>query len=81
MDEHTAENKGKQRAADADEIDKLVGDVFDEFVSNVAKGNVDTNVFGDSSTAASASTLNIRPHPRNVENRKTQEKENAVIKR
>ncbi|KAL1405778.1 hypothetical protein Q8F55_007451 [Vanrija albida] len=80
MDEHMAEGKGKRRAADADEVDKLLGDVMDDFVSNLAKGNVDTNVFGDP-TAASASALNIRPHPRNVENRKTQEKENAVIKR
>lgn len=83
LDEHVGvgTSKGKQRAADpaTKEIDALLGDVIDDFVANVAKGNVDTNVFSD--VGAASSSLPVKPHERNVRNREISEKENAIIKR
>lgn len=61
------------------EIDRLLGSVLDDLSFKLAQGKVDTNVFAPPGEAFSA--MPIRPHPRNVENRKVQERENAVIKK
>lgn len=75
-EEHSS--KGKVRARDP-EADRLLGDVIDLFVANVAKGDVDTNIYD---TVTSTSTSNgVRPHERNVENRATKAKEEGIIKR
>lgn len=93
MDEHTSKSKARQRAAPPDEVDKLLGDVVDDFVASVAKGNLDTNIFPTdvsrlvapelqlTSQGASTSAMPVRPHPRNVDNRATLEKEQAIIRR
>jgi kinetochore protein Mis13/DSN1 len=48
LDEQLANSsKGKAKAEQSEEIDRLLSDVVEDFVSNVAKGNVDTNVFGE----------------------------------
>ncbi|GMK54108.1 hypothetical protein CspeluHIS016_0106940 [Cutaneotrichosporon spelunceum] len=73
--------KGRERAAkpDMSEIDRLLGDIMDDFSFKLAQGRVDTNVFAP--PGESASSMPIKPHPRNVENRKAQERENAMIKK
>lgn len=52
---------------------------MDDFCFKLAQGKVDTNVFAPPGEEISA--MPIKPHPKNVENRKAQAKENAVIKR
>lgn len=90
MDEHLGNSKGKQRAKEPDEVDKLLSDIIDDFVGAIAKGSVDTNVFGapvgnlpciTDCQGATTSTISVRPHPKNVENRATLAKEEAIIKR
>lgn len=76
-EEHVS--KGKVRARDP-EADRLLGDVIDMFVANVAKGDVDTNIYDTDPTSTSASS-GVRPHERNVENRATKAKEEGIIKR
>lgn len=76
-EEHTS--KGKVRARDP-EADRLLGDVIDLFVANVAKGDIDTNIYDSDPTSASTSN-GVRPHERNVENRATKAKEEGIIKR
>lgn len=73
--------KGRERAAKPDmpEVDKLLGDVMDDFCFKLAQGRVDTNVFAPQGDSGSA--MPIKPHPRNVENRKVQERESAAIKK
>ena len=82
LDEHTGidSSKGKQRATETSEVDKLLGDIVGAFVANVAKGNVDTNVFGTAAGDEPGGMI-IHPHPRNVDNRKLLEKENTLIRR
>ncbi|BEJ04958.1 hypothetical protein CcaverHIS641_0207750 [Cutaneotrichosporon cavernicola] len=73
--------KGRERAAKPDmfEIDKLLGDIMDGFSFQLAQGRVDTNVFAP--PGESGSSMPIKPHPRNVQNRKAQERENTMIKK
>lgn len=76
FEEHTS--KGKVRARDP-EADRLLGDVIDLFVANVAKGDVDTNIYDTDPTSNSTSN-GVRPHAKNVENRATKAKEESIIK-
>lgn len=76
-EEHSS--KGKVRARDPD-ADRLLGDVIDLFVANVAKGDVDTNIYDTNPTSTSTSN-GVRPHERNVDNRATKAKEEGIIKR
>lgn len=77
----TGTSKGRERARKPEmaEIDQLLGNVMDDFCFKLAQGKVDTNVFAPPGDSRSA--MPILPHPKNVENRKAQEKENAVIKK
>ncbi|CAK9783906.1 unnamed protein product [Cutaneotrichosporon oleaginosum] len=77
----TSHRKGRERAAQPDmaQVDKLLSDIMGDFSFRLAQGRVDTNVFAP--PGETASSMPIKPHPRNVENRKAQEKENAMIKK
>jgi kinetochore protein Mis13/DSN1 len=61
------------------EIDRLLGDIMNDFSFKLAQGRVDTNVFAP--PGESTSFMPIKPHPRNVENRQAHDKETAVIKK
>ncbi|CAD6568451.1 MAG: hypothetical protein TREMPRED_004543 [Tremellales sp. Tagirdzhanova-0007] len=75
--------KGKDKIQDAartEEGDRLVKEIMEEFMVNLGKGAIDTNVFA-SGGAAESFGMPLRPHPRNVSNLEVQSTTEAVVKR
>lgn len=72
-------DKGKKRAVGStQEGDEIVDAIMAEFITTLAKGGVDTNVFAG---VGSSSIVPLKPHPRNASNREVEAKMNTVIKR
>nr|XP_018261691.1 uncharacterized protein I303_06132 [Kwoniella dejecticola CBS 10117]OBR83849.1 hypothetical protein I303_06132 [Kwoniella dejecticola CBS 10117] len=76
-------DKGKGKATlppgRSEEGDKLLREIMDEFVREMNRGGVDTSVFGV--PGQETSLTGLKPHPRNVSNRKVEAAANADIRK
>ncbi|TYJ53987.1 hypothetical protein B9479_005393 [Cryptococcus floricola] len=81
----SSSSKGKEKETDTrrtDGGDSFIKDIMDEFHHKMSKGAVETNTFssiGDETEPFSISGL--RPHPRNVANRRTEAEIVSVVRR
>ncbi|WVQ72045.1 hypothetical protein IAR50_001589 [Cryptococcus sp. DSM 104548] len=81
----SSSSKGKEKETDigrTEEGDRILKEIMDDFHHKMSKGAVETNTFsslGDDTESFSISGL--RPHPRNVDNRRTEAEISAVVRR
>ncbi|WWC90557.1 uncharacterized protein L201_005493 [Kwoniella dendrophila CBS 6074] len=71
--------KAKQDEGRTEEGDKMLNEIMDEFVREMNRGGVDTSVFGV--PGQEPTVTGLKPHPRNVSNRKVEAATNADIKK
>ncbi|WVQ68460.1 uncharacterized protein L199_006668 [Kwoniella botswanensis] len=76
--------KGKAKAeiqeeGRTEEGDKMLREIMDEFVREMNRGGVDTSVFG--APGRQPTVTGLRPHPKNVSNRKVEAAANADIRK
>ncbi|WVF67485.1 hypothetical protein IAT40_002241 [Kwoniella sp. CBS 6097] len=78
-------DKGKGKAKPTreegitEEGDAMLKDIMDEFVREMNRGAVDTSVFG--LPGQNATTPGLKPHPRNVSNRRVEAETSAGIRK
>ncbi|WVW85405.1 hypothetical protein I302_107443 [Kwoniella bestiolae CBS 10118] len=76
-------DKGKAKAQEeegrTEEGDKMLKEIMDEFVREMNRGGVDTSVFG--APGQEPTITGLKPHPKNVSNRKVEAAANADIRK
>ncbi|WWD19246.1 hypothetical protein CI109_103704 [Kwoniella shandongensis] len=76
----SSRSKGKEKEVRSDEGDKMIREIMDEFVQKMNRGAVDTSsVLGTPGQDSAMSGL--KPHPRNVTNRKVESDTLAAIRK
>lgn len=80
----SSKSKRKAKATDevrTDEGDRLVSEIMEQFMSNLGKGLIETNVFAGPDRDPRNTLSGLRPHPRNESNRIVKAYDDAAIKR
>ncbi|KAK8854615.1 hypothetical protein IAR55_003354 [Kwoniella newhampshirensis] len=76
----SSRSKGKEKETRSDEGDKIIREIMEEFVQKMNRGAVDTSsVFGVPGQNSSATGL--KPHPRNVTNRRVESDTLSAIRK